>query len=144
MRLNLSLSAFTAFALMAGMPGALSQEDSDAGSSPPEVCKSGGMDTMPAMEQGSMDMGKMDRAHQDLIKSMPEMSRNMRQGMMVKNVDVAFVCGMIAHHQGAIDMAKAELAHGKDAFAKEMAQKVIDAQTAEIAEMLAWLKKKSE
>ena len=61
-------------------------------------------------------MGKMDQAHQDLMKSMPEMSKNMHQGMMVKNVDVAFVCGMIAHHQGAIDMAKAELAHGTDAL----------------------------
>ena len=32
----------------------------------------------------------------------------------------------------------------KTPWAKEMAQKVIDAQTAEIAEMLAWLRKKSE
>ena len=144
MRLNQSLSAFTAFALMAVMPGALAQEDSDAGRSPQEVCNSGGMDKMPAMKQGSMDMGNMDQAHQDLMKSMPEMSKNMHQGMMEKNVDVAFVCGMIAHHQGAIDMAKAELTHGKDPWAKEMAQKVIDAQTAEIAEILAWLRKKSE
>ena len=57
------------------------------------------------------------------------------------DIDVAFVCGMIPHHQGAIDMAKAELAHGDDPWAKEMAQKVIDAQTQEIADMLAWLEK---
>jgi uncharacterized protein (DUF305 family) len=48
---------------------------------------------------------------------------------------------MIPHHRGAIDMAKAELAHGDDAWAKEMAQKVIAAQEKEIAEMIAWLEK---
>jgi len=55
------------------------------------------------------------------------------------DADVDFVRGMIPHHQGAIDMAKAELAHGDDPRAKEMAQKVIDAQEQEIAEMLDWL-----
>lgn len=40
---------------------------------------------------------------------------------------------MIKHHQGAIDMAKTELAKG--AGAKALAQKIIDAQQAEITEM---------
>jgi uncharacterized protein (DUF305 family) len=42
---------------------------------------------------------------------------------------------MIKHHQGAIDMAKTELAKGGDADAKALAQKIIDAQQAEITEM---------
>jgi hypothetical protein len=49
--------------------------------------------------------------------------RSIMQGMKAGDMDVAFVCAMIPHHQGAIDMAKAELAHGDDEWAKEMAQK---------------------
>ncbi len=143
MKLKLLLSAFTAFALANVVPGALAQDGSDASRGLPEVCRSGSMDEMPAMQQDGMDMGKMDQPHRDLMKSMPEMGKNMHQGMMAKNFDVAFVCGMIAHHQGAIDMAKAELAHGTDAWVREMAQKVIDAQTKEIGEMLAWLKERT-
>ncbi|WP_086838390.1 DUF305 domain-containing protein [Amycolatopsis kentuckyensis] len=42
---------------------------------------------------------------------------------------------MIKHHQGAIDMAKTELAQGGNADAKALAQKIVDAQQAEITEM---------
>ncbi|MFI7119415.1 DUF305 domain-containing protein [Amycolatopsis sp. NPDC049868] len=42
---------------------------------------------------------------------------------------------MIRHHQGAVDMAKTELAKGSNAEAKALAQKIIDAQEAEIREM---------
>lgn len=59
--------------------------------------------------------------------------------MTKEDADVAFVCGMIAHHQGAIDMSKVELEHGDNAWAKEMAQTIIDAQMQEIADMTKWL-----
>jgi hypothetical protein len=36
---------------------------------------------------------------------------------------------MIAHHQGAIDMAQVELKHGTDADAKRLAQQTIDENT---------------
>ncbi|WIX98040.1 DUF305 domain-containing protein [Amycolatopsis mongoliensis] len=42
---------------------------------------------------------------------------------------------MIRHHQGAVDMAKAELSTGSNVDAKALAQKIIDAQEAEITEM---------
>lgn len=42
---------------------------------------------------------------------------------------------MIEHHQGAVDMSTAELAKGASPEAKALAQKIIDAQQAEITEM---------
>ena len=70
-----------------------------------------------------MDMGAMDAQP---LEDMPEhVQENMRrmaitmpamhQGMMNEDADVAFACGMIAHHQGAIDMAEVLLENGEDA-----------------------------
>ena len=78
------------------------------------------------------------------MDGMMKMDRDMMQGMMKDDADVAFICGMIAHHQGAIDMANVELKFGDDAWAKAMAQKVIDAQTEEIADMKAWLEENAK
>ena len=62
---------------------------------------------------------------------------------MIKDADVSFVKGMIAHHQGAIDMAKIELKYGKDPELKALAQNIIKAQQPEIKFMQQWLKKHS-
>lgn len=60
------------------------------------------------------------------------------------DADVDFFKGMIPHHQGAIDMAKVVLEHGKDPETKKMAEEIIAAQEKEIAFMREWLKKKGQ
>src|SRR5262245_23416557 len=57
------------------------------------------------------------------------------------NSDVDFVKGMIPHHQGAIDMAKVVLAHGKDPAIRKLAEDIVTAQETEIKTMKDWLAK---
>lgn len=45
---------------------------------------------------------------------------------------------MTAHHQGAIAMAKAQLAGGEDPDLKKIATAIVSAQEKEIAQMAAW------
>ena len=46
-----------------------------------------------------------------------------------------FLEQMIAHHQGAVEMAQTEIESGQDAGAVEMAQTIVDTQQAEIKTM---------
>ncbi len=60
---------------------------------------------------------------------------------MSGDTDKDFAMMMKTHHQQALDMAKAEVEHGKSAELKAMAQKMIKDQTKEIAKLDAWLQK---
>ncbi|WP_313138074.1 CopM family metallochaperone [Paracoccus jeotgali] len=100
---------------------------------------------MPGMMQG-MDMSAMmggmegmDEAQQASMRAMMEMNRPMMATHTIKDPDLAFHCGMIAHHAGAIAMAEVELKYGDDEQSKAMAQQIIDAQGPEIEEMTAWV-----
>jgi uncharacterized protein (DUF305 family) len=112
-----------------------------ADSALPAICTRDAMDMGGGAAMGSMGA---DEAHKALEAGMAAMAADMGRGMQATDIDVAFVCGMIPHHQGAIDMAKAELQYGDDPWAKEMAQKVIDAQTKEIADMKEWLSRQPQ
>jgi uncharacterized protein (DUF305 family) len=71
--------------------------------------------------------------------AMDKMHTDMMASQYTGNADVDFVRGMIPHHQGAIDMAKVELANGKDPEIRKLAESVIAAQEAEIKQMQDWL-----
>ncbi|GGK07060.1 lipoprotein [Pilimelia anulata] len=62
-----------------------------------------------------------------------DMARMMASGGPA--LDRLFLTLMITHHEGAITMAKEELAGGSDPGARQLAGRIIDAQTAEIATM---------
>lgn len=104
----------------------------------PDKCKSDMMSGGDMAMQGHEMSGATDY-QKESMDGMKAMNMNMMQGMMKKDADVSFICGMIAHHMGAISMSEVELKHGDNAQARDMAQKIIDAQKKEIVEMTKWL-----
>jgi uncharacterized protein (DUF305 family) len=83
--------------------------------------------SMPGMDHGSMSGTGMMTA--DEMKQLDQAKG--------AEFDRMWTQMMTKHHQGAIDMAKTELAKGTDTEAKSLAQKIIEAQQAEITEMRA-------
>jgi uncharacterized protein (DUF305 family) len=62
----------------------------------------------------------------------------MMAGMAIKpsgDVDADFVAMMAPHHQGAIDMAEAELRYGRNEQLRRLAQEIIVTRQEEIAAM---------
>ncbi len=76
-------------------------------------------------------------------KAMGDMMKNMHMTYS-GDADADFVKGMIPHHQGAIDMAKAELQFGKDVEMRNLAESIMADQEREIALMKDWLVKKGK
>ena len=136
--------AIVALALLTAAAAGQDHAMHDMGAAPtadlPAICLANAGSAMP---MGGMTMGG-DAAHQDLMDGMDAMNADMMAGGTATDIDVAFVCSMIPHHRGAIDMAKAELAHGDDPWAKALAEGIIAAQEKEIAEMKDWLGKQPQ
>ena len=78
---------------------------------------------------------------QEMNGSMERMDRQMATAPMNGNVDHDFAAMMIPHHQGAIDMAKAELIYGTDPVMRRLAQEILVDQQSEIDAMRLWLGK---
>ena len=82
--------------------------------------------------------------HDSFAVTMNEAMAKMHTAMHVQysgDADRDFARMMIPHHQGAIDMALAELRYGKDERLKRLAQEIIVEQQQEIAVMELTLRK---
>lgn len=92
-----------------------------------------GMMNMMGMHTRTDNQGMMD--NNDM--TMGEMSADL-QGKTGDEFDKAFLSSMIAHHQGAIDMAKLVKANAKHDELKAMANDILSAQSKEIDQMQTW------
>jgi len=95
---------------------------------------------MPGQDMPGMTMPS-DPASRAYMEAMRKMNQDMMGKPMTGDADRDFATMMMTHHQGAMDMARVELDHGKDPTLKKMAQKVIDDQSKEIKELQGWLQK---
>ncbi|SOE59524.1 Uncharacterized conserved protein, DUF305 family [Streptomyces sp. OV198] len=84
------------------------------------------MESMPGMDDSAHSgmPGMMDSTHMDKLEKASG-----------KDFDTVFLTMMIDHHKGAVEMATTEKNKGKYEPATSMADNIITAQTAEIAEM---------
>jgi uncharacterized protein (DUF305 family) len=89
----------------------------------PEAMDHGGMPGMPGMVDGVMP-GMVDGATMAQIKTLSGPA-----------FDQLWITSMIDHHQGAVTMARTELADGQSPDAKKLAEMIIIAQQREIAQM---------
>jgi uncharacterized protein (DUF305 family) len=91
--------------------------------------------TLAAQPDAASSKAGQERAF--LAENDAAMSR-MMSGMAVKptgDVDADFAATMIPHHQGAIDMAVAELHYGRNEQVRRIAQEIIVDQQQEITAM---------
>ena len=82
-----------------------------------------GMEHKDSTKMNNMDHGNMEGMHS-----------GMKDMKMTGDFDYDFANTMIIHHQSAVDMAKNVLAKGNNADVKKMAQNIVTAQEAEIAQ----------
>ena len=71
--------------------------------------------------------------------AMNAMMRAMHASPPTGDADRDFLAMMIPHHQGAIDMARAVLVHGRDPMVHQLATEIIASQQTEIDSMKARL-----
>ena len=112
---------------------------SPAASSPMPAGKA----SSPAMSSGAMGMSGMGMKGMDMKGMMKDSNDKMSAMKMTGNADVDFATMMRMHHQGAIDMAQAQLRDGKSPEMKKMATSIIAAQKKEMAMFDKFLAKQS-
>ncbi len=68
---------------------------------------------------------------------MARMMADMHRPGYTGNPDRDFLAMMIPHHEGAVDMARLVLMHGRDPLVRQLAEDIIASQIVEIAGMRA-------
>ena len=131
-----SAAAATVLTLALFQPVAWSQ-------TPAQPASGAGMNSK-SMDMKGMDMKGMDMKGMDMKSMMKNNDEKMASMKMTGNADVDFAMMMRVHHQGAIDMAQAELRDGKDAQMRKLATNIIAAQKKEIAQLDRFLAKSGQ
>ena len=113
-----------------------------------------GMSSDTVTDDGGMNMGGGEKDGHDMAghgSGGGEMDDGEMNGMMTESqmnelsqatgaeLDQLYLELMIAHHEGAIEMAQTELKDGRNPAALKLAQEIIDTQQAEIKQMQALL-----
>lgn len=94
-----------------------------------------------SMQSGMAGSSSMSGGGMDTKAMMKDMNEKMSSMQMSGNPDIDFAMTMRVHHQGAIDMAEAELRDGKEPQMRKMAKEIIAAQKNEIAQFDSLLAK---
>lgn len=145
------LVVFASGSTSVAQPGAPEQAVASAMQSLPEACRktakaspmSGRMQNMPMMSSGDMPgQAGLSETGRELLAAMQKMNPPMMMGMMAEDPELAFLCSMIPHHQGAVDMARAALKHTKDDTVRHAAEKTIKENEDGIKEMTRLVERK--
>ena len=67
--------------------------------------------------------------------AMSAMMKDMHAPGYVGDPDIDFLAMMIAHHEGAVEMARLVLVHGRDPATRRLADEIIASQSVEIESM---------
>jgi len=85
--------------------------------------------------QTAMQADSAFRFQADMDVGMARMMQDMHALDYSGNADIDFLAMMIAHHAGAVDMARLVLRHGRDPATRQLAEEIIASQTIEIESM---------
>lgn len=98
------------------------------------------IDEMAAMHEEMFGMPMAGADHGTMGMSAHDMGMDMDMPSLeaAKPFDRAFIDAMIAHHQGAIRMARVELEQGSDPGLHDLCNSIIEAQSREIEQMNDW------
>lgn len=88
-----------------------------------------------AMHHPASARGASDPFARAMDAAMEKMMHDMHTARHTGNPDVDFLAMMIPHHEGAVEMARLVLVHGRDPLTRSLAGEIIASQTAEIAAM---------
>jgi uncharacterized protein (DUF305 family) len=71
----------------------------------------------------------------EMDAGMDTMMRDMHAPGYTGNADIDFLAMMIPHHEGAVEMARLVLIHGRDPLTRKLAEEIIASQVVEIEGM---------
>ena len=71
----------------------------------------------------------------EMNAGMQKMMHDMHAPGYSGDPDIDFLAMMIPHHEGAVEMARLVLVHGRDPLVRRLAEEIIAGQQAEIASM---------